>query len=81
MTKTPEEVEELGKQLSQHIIGFKPKTIEAKPGMDGLTDDGMSTSLLQQSFIFDEDLTVSQVLDECNVKVMDFVRFECGVND
>ena len=63
MTKTSEEVDEAGKQLAQHIIGFKPKSIEAKPGMENLSEDGVPTALLEQPFIFDEDFTVSQFLN------------------
>ena len=79
VTKTEEEVEEIGKQLAQHIIGLNPRTIESKPGIEALGDDG-PTALLDQQFIFDEDITVSEFLNESNVKVLDFIRFECGMH-
>ncbi len=76
-TKSVEEVEEIGKQLAQHIIGLNPTTIE--PKSEVIEEE--PTSLLQQQFIFDEDLTVSEFLKESNITVLDFERFECGVNE
>lgn len=80
VTKTDEEVDEIGKQLAQHIIGLNPQTIEPKAGAEGMKDEE-PTALLQQEFVFDEDITVSQYLNDSNIKVFDFIRFECGVNE
>ena len=79
MTKTEEEIEEIGKQLAQHIIGLNPQTIEPKPGAEAQGEDG-PTALLEQQFIFDEDITVSEYLNDSNIKVLDFIRIECGIN-
>lgn len=75
--KTAEEVDTIGKQLSQHIIGMNPITIEPKSEVS----EEEPTSLLQQEFIFDEDIKVIDFLRESNITVLDFERFECGVNE
>jgi translation elongation factor EF-Ts len=80
VTKSDEEVDEIGKQLAQHIIGLNPQTIEPKAGAEALGDDG-PTPLLQQQFFFDKQITVSQYKNDSNIKVFDFIRFECGVNE
>ncbi|XP_054164205.1 elongation factor Ts, mitochondrial-like [Oppia nitens] len=96
VTKSDAEIQEIGKQLAQHIIGLKPKTIEAvarvksetttdntELGPEAYDMDGSreSEALLEQQFIFDEDLTVGQYLKDHNIKVLDFVRYECGIED
>lgn len=73
--KNKDELTQIGKQLAQHIIGMNPLTIEPKNEIV----ESEPTALLQQQFIFDDELTVSDFLRDENVKIIDFVRVECGV--
>jgi len=38
------------------------------------------TTLLNQEFLLDPDLTVREFVIQNNIEVVDFVRFECGEN-
>lgn len=73
----PEEVttEKLPRQLCQHIIGMKPRSIDrpetaAKPGEE--------TALYHQELVANPDYTVGEILEKLGWKVHAFVRYECG---
>ncbi|XP_050309827.1 elongation factor Ts, mitochondrial isoform X2 [Anthonomus grandis grandis] len=71
------EVEELGKGLCQHIVGMAPKTVgkgDEKPA----TNKEEEIILLHQDYLLDDSMTVKEILEENQVAVVDFKRFECG---
>lgn len=67
----------LGRDLCQHIVGMNPKKI-------GTEDDQAATNkdneicLIHQDYLLDDSVTVGCILEENQVKVVDFQRFECG---
>lgn len=73
------DMENLGRNLCQHVVGMDPKKI-------GTSDDEPSpnsddeTCLIYQEYIVDDSIMVNEVLDENGVEVIDFQRFECGEN-
>jgi len=77
MAKT-EEILTVHKKICQHIIGMQPEKIgdaEAdKPNK--VKDDEMC--LIHQDFLLDPAFTIGEILQEKNVKIIDFQRFACG---
>lgn len=79
-------VEELGSKLGQHIIGLSPLTVKDetekaesdKDAEENVVGDEEPSVLVKQKFIFNDEITVGQFLDNSNATVLDFVRFECG---
>ena len=73
-----EEILSVHRKICQHIVGMKPEKIgdvEAdKPNED--KDD--EKCLIHQEFLLDPDVTIGDILQENNVKIIDFQRFECG---
>lgn len=66
---------EIGRRLGQHVVGEAPSSLgslEDQPCGD------LETRLLAQSFLPDPSRTVGQYVQERGVRVLDFVRFECG---
>lgn len=66
---------EIGRRLGQHVVGEAPSSLgslEDQPCGDS------ETRLLAQSFLPDPSRTVGQYVQERGVRVLDFVRFECG---
>lgn len=91
----PVSFEECARNVCQHIIGMKPKTVgtfeasstESKTEQlqQQETNDAVKTekaeepeSLLDQSFLLDDDKTVRDYVNFNQVKILDFVRIECG---
>jgi elongation factor Ts len=70
-------VDELCRRLCQHIVGMNPRTI-GEPGDESPSNPEEETRLLYQEYMHDTSLTVNDVLQQTGVKVLDFVRFECG---
>ena len=83
----------IGRRLSQHVVGMNPKTIdggkprlplEDKTVMSNTTtttmemSDEMESRLLEQPFLSDPSLLIKEYLFINGVKMIDFVRFECG---
>ena len=70
--------QEIARELCQHIVGLNPVKIgslehdEPNP----VTDD--ETCLIFQTFLLDEDVSVSRLLDQYGIKLIDFQRFQCG---
>lgn len=61
--------------------------VEVKPAVQDLTDDEEQiatkvdedeTIMMRQTFLLDPDRTVADVVAEGGIRVLDFVRFECG---
>lgn len=73
-----EEIRQIHRKICQHIVGMKPEKIgdvEAdKPNED--KDD--EKCLIHQEFLLDPDTTIGEILQENNIKIIDFQRFECG---
>jgi elongation factor Ts len=102
--KNSARLEDIGRQLCQHIIGMNPTEIgtmktargspdpveeEPKAAEQASTEaeseqaatpyyDADETTLLNQEFLMDPDMTVGEYLIENEVEVLDFTRFECG---
>ncbi|KAJ1526264.1 hypothetical protein ONE63_009419 [Megalurothrips usitatus] len=72
---------DFGKKLCQHVIGMKPKSVgnpETDKPQENADDE---TVLIYQDYLLDPETKVKDVLDETNVEVLDFARFECGESD
>lgn len=73
-----EEIREIHRKICQHIVGMKPEKIgnaeEDKP--NEVKDD--EKCLIHQEFILDPELTIGDILQDNNIKIIDFQRFECG---
>ncbi|XP_030383338.1 elongation factor Ts, mitochondrial [Scaptodrosophila lebanonensis] len=69
---------EFQKSMCQQIVGMKPKKIgeydKDKPAEN--KDD--ETCLIHQEYLLDADRTVGEVLQENQVTIVDYHRFECG---
>ena len=73
-----EESHDLGKQLCQHVVGMNPSIIgdcEKDQPQENADDE---TVLIYQDFLLDPESKVQEVLDQRNIQVLDFVRYECG---
>lgn len=56
-----------------------------KPQKIGIIDEDKpnekkdeETCLIHQEFLLDPDTTIGEILQEHNIKIIDFQRFECG---
>ncbi|KAF5288624.1 hypothetical protein FQR65_LT11995 [Abscondita terminalis] len=67
----------LGKNLCQHVVGMDPKKIGTDSDKPAPNPDD-ETCLIHQEYIIDNNATVSDVLEEHGIEVIDFKRFECG---
>ncbi|XP_013773854.1 elongation factor Ts, mitochondrial-like isoform X2 [Limulus polyphemus] len=70
-------LEQLGRDLCQHIIGMNPLNI-GQQGESPSSDPEAETRMLQQEFLLDPQLLVADLLFQAGAEVLDFVRFECG---
>lgn len=70
-------LEELGRQLCQHVVGMNPQSIGSH-GDSPTEDSDSETKLVYQEFMLDTNLRVGDVLQQNGVRVLDFVRLECG---
>lgn len=71
------DLDQLGKDLCQHVVGMDPKRIgsdDDKPAKN--TDE--EECLIYQEFINDNSILVKDLLSENGAEVVDFKRFECG---
>ncbi|MBN3301719.1 EFTS factor, partial [Amia calva] len=66
---------EEGRKLAQHVVGEAPLSLGS---LDELPCGDTETRLVAQSFLSDPSRTVGQYLQDQDVRVLDFVRFECG---
>ncbi|KAL3281630.1 hypothetical protein HHI36_004836 [Cryptolaemus montrouzieri] len=67
----------LGKDLCQHIVGMNPKFLgssEFEPADKNEDEE----SLLHQEYLLDETITVADFLSNNGIEVLDFKRFQCG---
>ncbi|KOC62699.1 Elongation factor Ts, mitochondrial [Habropoda laboriosa] len=76
--KSNKKKEVLGMQLCQHIIGMNPvKVGDAKidEPFDNTDDEPV---MLYQEFLLDPSLSIQQLLQNEQIEVLDFARFEMG---
>ena len=64
-----DELRKLGEQICQHIVGLNPVNVEAVES---------EVSLVDQNFLFDESVTVGELLMRHRVCVTRFVRYALG---
>ena len=60
----------LGKRICQHIVGVNPQTVEES------SSEGQA--LVNQPFLFDDSVTVGDLLQKNHVQVTRFVRYALG---
>ena len=65
------ELRVLGERICQHIVGSDPDTVE-ESSREG------SQALMNQSFLFDDSVTVGELLGKSGVRVTRFVRYALG---
>lgn len=70
-------VEDIARQLCQHVIGMNPKSIgsEEDAPHDDPEEEG---SMYHQEFLLDPNQYVGEVLVAAGIKPVEFLRFECG---
>lgn len=69
---------EVAKKVCQHVVGMKPTRIGDKSRDEPAKDKDEETCLIFQEYLADPSYTVAEVLEENNVEIADFQRFECG---
>lgn len=62
----------LGEHICQHIIGLDPRGIKEGEGVEA------SQALVNQKFLFDDLVTVGDLLIKSGAKVTTFVRYALG---
>jgi elongation factor Ts len=73
-----EEIREIHRKICQHIVGMKPEKIgDAEQDQPNEVKDE-EKCLIHQDFLLDDSITIGQILQENNIKIIDFQRFECG---
>ena len=70
-------VEELGRQLCQHVVGMNPRRLGSLDDQPSENADD-EVRFLQQEFMLDTTVTVADVLQQNRVRILDFARLECG---
>ncbi|XP_076670013.1 elongation factor Ts, mitochondrial [Andrena cerasifolii] len=70
----------LGMQLCQHVIGMNPIKIGDPKIDEPYNDTEDEPVMLYQDFLLDPSLSVQQLLENEQVEIVDFARFEMGEN-
>lgn len=73
-----EEVLEVQRKICQHIVGMKPQKIGDAELDKPNEDKDEENCLIHQEFILDPEQTIGTILQDNNIKIIDFQRFECG---
>ena len=68
----------VGYSLCQHIIGMSPSKIGEYNVDEPSKNSNDEKILIYQDFLFDETKTVGEILNESQIEILDFKRFECG---
>lgn len=63
-------LKELGERICQQVVGMNPESVEGGEG-----------ALVNQTFLFDESVTVGDLLRKSGVRVTNFVRYALGEKD
>ncbi|XP_069735053.1 elongation factor Ts, mitochondrial [Phaenicophaeus curvirostris] len=69
-------LEELGRQLAQHVVGLAPAALGSAQAEEPRGED--EPRLLAQGFLLQPTLAVAQLLRQRGLAVRDFLRFRCG---
>ncbi|XP_013407871.1 elongation factor Ts, mitochondrial [Lingula anatina] len=69
---------DLGRRLSQQVVGMNPLTLGDLQTDKPSDDKGEETRFLFQEYQFNTEKTIKDVLLENQAMVTDFVRYECG---
>ncbi|CAL7935749.1 unnamed protein product [Xylocopa violacea] len=76
--KSDQRKDVLGVQLCQHVIGMNPVKV-GDPKVDFPADNiDEEPVMLYQEFLLDPSLSVQQLIQNEQVEILDFVRFEIG---
>eukprot|EP00795_Rhopilema_esculentum_P011615 gene11615-21853_t len=59
--------------LAQHVVGMRPQYIDKE-----VNDNEAELVLLNQEYLLDGDITVRNLLEKFNTRVIDFLRYQCG---
>lgn len=73
-----EEILSVHRKICQHIVGMKPEKIGDAEADKPNEDKDDEKCLIHQEFLLDPEVTIGEILQENNVKIIDFQRFECG---
>ncbi|XP_028034139.1 elongation factor Ts, mitochondrial isoform X1 [Bombyx mandarina] len=76
--KQPNDVEDIGRQLCQHIVGCAPTKIGDKEKDKPAKNSDDETCLIFQEYLLDPSYTIEEILQKHNVEIIDYVRFSCG---
>lgn len=77
-TEPSDEIRQVYRKICQHIVGMNPDKIgDAETDKPNEVKDE-EKCLIFQEFILDSDMTIGEILQENNIKIIDFHRFECG---
>ncbi|KAH9284816.1 Elongation factor Ts, mitochondrial [Echinococcus granulosus] len=68
-------------QLCQHIVGMSPRPSLALDDVPPAANPDDERCLLRQPFLFDEAISVGELLEQNEILLDDFVRVECGVEE
>lgn len=69
---------EIQRNICQHIVGMNPVKIGVS-GSDKPTENkDDERCLIFQEYLLDSSVTVAEVLQENNISIFDFHRYECG---
>ncbi|EDV26411.1 uncharacterized protein TRIADDRAFT_23029 [Trichoplax adhaerens] len=64
----------LSRQLCQHVVGVNPVRIRRDAARSEIDED----ALLDQAFLLDNSVQVGELVERENLRVLDFVRYQCG---
>lgn len=66
------------KNLCQHIVGMNPRKIGEMGKDEPAENKDDEVCLIHQEYLLDPEVTISEVLSENKIDIIDFQRFECG---
>ncbi|XP_026487824.1 elongation factor Ts, mitochondrial isoform X1 [Vanessa tameamea] len=76
--KQPNDVEDIGKQICQHIVGCAPRKIGDKKKDKPAENSDDETCLIYQEYLLDPSYTIEEVLENNKIEILDYIRFSCG---
>lgn len=76
--KQANDIEDIGRQLCQHIVGCAPRKIGNKENDEPAANVDDENCLIYQEYLLDPSFTVEEVLEQHKVEILDYARFSCG---
>lgn len=73
-----DEIKQIHRKICQHIIGMKPSKIGDKANDKPKEVKDEEDCLIYQEYLLDPEKTIGEILEENNIKIIDYQRFECG---